>query len=145
MHYEGSFVVASKRDDVFDFVVDPARVTTIFPDVQDIRVIDETRASLKAKVGIAFIRGTLDVKLAIMEKSRPTFTRVVAQGTGMNSSVDLTGTFTLEDAEDGGTRLKWTVDATISGLMVGVGARLIDTAAYRYMKQIIDNLQSKLS
>jgi carbon monoxide dehydrogenase subunit G len=145
LHYDGSFDVASKKEDVFDFVVDPAKVTTIFPDVEDIRVIDQTKASLKAKVGISFIKGTLDVKLDIVEKSRPTFTKVIARGTGMNSSVDLTGTFTLEDAEAGGTRLKWTVDATISGLMVGVGSRLMDTAASKYMKQIIGNLQSKLS
>jgi len=145
LHYEGSFEVRSKREDVFDFVVNPAKVTTIFPDVEDIKVLDETKASLKAKVGISFIRGTLDVKLDIVEKSSPTFTKVIARGTGMNSSIDLTGTFALENTEAGGTRLTWKVDATISGLMVGVGSRLMDTAADKYMKQVIHNLQSRLS
>jgi carbon monoxide dehydrogenase subunit G len=145
LHYGGSFDVATKKEDVFDFVVDPAKVTTIFPDVEDVKVIDDSKASLKARVGISFIRGIMDMKLEIVEKTRPTFTKVIARGTGMSSSVDLTGTFTLEDAEGGGTRLKWTVDATVGGLIAGAGSRLIDSAAYRYTKQIVDSLQSKLS
>lgn len=62
MHYEGSFEVPASKEKVFSFLTDPKKVTTIFPDVENVKVIDENNFTLKAKVGISFIRGTLDVK-----------------------------------------------------------------------------------
>ena len=51
MHYDGSFEVSSSRDVVYAFVIDPAKIATILPDVQDIRIIDADNFSLKAKLG----------------------------------------------------------------------------------------------
>ncbi len=145
MHYEGSFDVAAPKEKVYDFVTDPEKVTSIFPDVQSVKVIDATNFALKAKVGMSFIKGVMDVKLSLVENKRPTFTKLKARGTGLNSSVDLESTFTLEDGAGGGTRVKWSAEAKISGMMASVGSRLIDSAADKYVKQIIGSLEKKLS
>jgi hypothetical protein len=94
---------------------------------------------------MSFIKGNLDVKLKLVENKRPTFSKLKARGTGMNSSVDLESSFTLEDAPAGGTHVKWAADAKISGMMASVGSRLIDAAADKYVKQIIGSLEKKLS
>ncbi len=145
MHYEGSFDVTAPKEKVYDFVTDPKKVTSIFPDVQSVKVIDANNFTLKAKVGMSFIKGVMDVKLALLENKRPTFTKLRARGTGLNSSVDLEASFTLEDTASGGTHLKWAADAKISGMMASVGSRLIDSAADKYVKQIIGSLEKKLS
>jgi len=145
MHYEGSFEVAAAKEKVYDFVTDPQRVTTIFPDVQSVKVVDASNFTLKAKVGMSFIRGVMDVKLALLECTRPTHTKLKARGTGLNSSVDLESSFTLEDTAGGGTRVTWAADAKISGMMASVGSRLIDSAADKYVKQIIGSLEKKLA
>ena len=145
MHYEGSFDVAAPREKVYDFVTDPKKVTSIFPEVQSVKVIDANNFTLKAKVGMSFIKGVMDVKLALLENRRPTFTKLRVRGTGLNSSVDLESSFTLEDTSAGGTRVKWVADAKISGMMASVGSRLIDSAADKYVKQIIGSLEKKLS
>jgi len=98
MHYDGSFVVPVAKQKVYDFVMDPAKITSIFPDVQDVKVIDESNFTLKAKVGISFIRGMMDVKMNIVERTPPSFARMKAKGNGMSSSVELDNTFTIEDA-----------------------------------------------
>jgi uncharacterized protein len=146
MHYDGAFEVPLKMQKVYDFVTDPAKITSIFPDVQDVKVIDANNMTLKAKVGISFIRGMMDVKLSIAEKSPPTFTRMRAKGNGLSSSVELENTFTMEDAPGGsGTLVKWAADAKIAGLMASVGSRLIDAAAQKYVTEIIGSLKEKLS
>jgi carbon monoxide dehydrogenase subunit G len=38
MHYDGSFEVDSSRDGVYSFVIDPAKVATILPEVQDVKI-----------------------------------------------------------------------------------------------------------
>jgi carbon monoxide dehydrogenase subunit G len=145
MHYEGSFDVAAPKEKVYDFVTDPQKITGIFPDVQSVKIIDPTNFSLKAKVGMSFIKGVMDVKLSLVENKRPTFTKLKARGTGLNSSVDLESSFTLEDGAKGGTHVKWSAEAKISGMMASVGSRLIDSAADNYVKQIIGLLEKKLS
>ena len=145
MHYDGGFDVSAPKEKVYDFVTDPKKVTTIFPDVQSVKVIDPTNFQIKAKIGLSFIKGTMDVKLTLVDNKRPTFTKLKARGTGLNSAVDLESSFTLEDNSAGGTHVKWSADAKISGMMASVGSRLIDAQADKYVKQIIGSLEKKLS
>ena len=145
MHYDGSFEVPGKKEAVFEFITNPRKVTTIFPDASDLKVIDENNFSSKVKVGMSFIRGTLDVKLNFVEKTPPTYAKLKAKGVGISSSVDLTTTFNLDDTPNGGTKVTWVADATISGLMASVGSRLMDSAADKYVKEIIGGLQKALN
>ncbi len=145
MHYDGSFDVPAKKEKVYEFVTDPAKITSIFPDVQDIKVVDPNTFTLKAKVGISFIKGMMDVKLNIVERNPPTFAKMKAKGTGLSSSVELENTFTMEDTPTGGTLVKWAADAKVAGLMASVGSRLMEAAAEKYVAEIIGSLKQKLS
>jgi carbon monoxide dehydrogenase subunit G len=145
VHYQGSFEVSAPREKVYAFVTDPKKVTTIFPDASDVKVVDENNFSAKVKVGMSFIRGTLDVKMNMVEKKPGRFAKLKARGTGLSSSVDLESSFTLEDGKSGGTVLSWVADAKISGMMASVGSRLMDSAAEKYVNQIVTALKKKLS
>jgi len=145
MHYDGSFDVTAPKEKVYDFITDPKKITTIFPDVQSVKVIDEDNFTLKATVGMSFIRGTMDVKGSMTDRKKPSMAKLRARGTGLNSSVDLESSFTIEDGANGGTHVSWAADARMSGMIASVGSRLIDSAAQKYVKQIIGSLQEKLS
>lgn len=145
MHYQGSFEVSAPPEKVYAFVTDPKKVTTIFPDASDVKVIDENNFSAKVKVGMSFIRGTLDVKMNMVEKKPGQFAKLKARGTGMNSSVDLESSFTLVAGKAGGTVISWVADAKISGMMASVGSRLMDSAAEKYVREIVTTLKKKLN
>jgi len=144
MHYEGSFEVPAPKERVYSFVTDPANVASIFPDVQEVKVIDHDNFSLKAKVGISLVRGMMDVKMTVAERKPPNYAKMKARGSGMSSTVELDNSFTLEETE-GGTLVKWTADARVGGLMASVGSRLMDAASERYVKEIIASLKAKLA
>jgi carbon monoxide dehydrogenase subunit G len=146
MHYDGSFEVPADNQKVYEFVTDPQKVTSIFPDVQDVKVIDANNFTLKAKVGISFVRGMMDVKMAIVERDPPKSVKMHAKGNGMSSSVELDNTFTIEQSPSGkGSLVKWAADAKVAGLMASVGSRLMDAAAQKYVAEIIGSLKEKLS
>ena len=145
MHYDGSFEVSSSRDVVYAFVIDPSKIATILPDVQDVRIIDTDNFSLKAKLGISFVKGLMDVKCTITDKVPSTFLKLKATASGLSSVVGLESNFTLEDTRGGGTVVRWVADAKIAGLLARVGSRLIDSATEKYVTQMIDALKQKLS
>jgi len=145
MNYNGTFEVKSSRDQVYAFAIDPVKVTTIFPDVQDVKVIDANNFSLKARVGIGFVKGMMDIKCVIAEKKPSAYVKLKANGIGLSSAVELESSFTLEDAPNGGTLVRWTAEAKISGLIARVGSRIMDSVASKYINQIIESLKEKLS
>jgi uncharacterized protein len=145
LHYEGSFEVAAPKEKVYAFVTDPMQVTTIFPDAQDVKLVDADSFTLKVKVGVSFIRGIMDVKMTFAERRPPTYAKMRARGSGMSSTVDLENAFTLEDKAGGGTVVKWTADAKVGGLMASVGSRMMDAVSEKYVKEIIGALNAKLA
>jgi carbon monoxide dehydrogenase subunit G len=144
MHYQGSFEVSAPREKVYAFVTDPKKITTIFPEVSNVKIVDDENFSAKVKVGMSFIKGTLDVKMNILDKKPGSFAKLKARGTGLSSSVDLESTFTMEDSKTGGTVISWVAEAKISGMMASVGSRLMDSAATKYVNQIVTALKKKL-
>ena len=59
MQLNGSFTVNADRAEAFQFLVDPERVTRYMPDVEGVEIEDENNFTVKAKVGISHIRGTM--------------------------------------------------------------------------------------
>jgi hypothetical protein len=145
MHYDGSFEVSSPKDNVYAFATDPVKIASTLPDVQDVKIVDADNFSLKAKLGISFVRGLMDVKCTITDKTPSTFLKLKATANGLSSVVELEGSFSMQDTQGGGTLVKWAADAKIAGLIARVGFRLIDSATERYVTQMIDSFKEKVS
>lgn len=80
----------------------------------------------------------------IAEKRKNASVRMIGHGQGVQSSIDLTMTITLEEYQ-GGTRARWFVEAIIGGLLASVGSRILGSAAEKYVKLITENLRQKVS
>jgi carbon monoxide dehydrogenase subunit G len=144
MHYDGSFEVVSNRDKVYEFATDPSKIATVFPDVQDVKVEDAEHFTLKAKVGISFIRGLMDVRCTVAEKTPASFVKLKISARGLGSAIEMENGFSLQDSQSGGTLVKWYADANVAGLMARTGTRLMDSAADKYIREIVDALKQKL-
>jgi hypothetical protein len=145
MHYGGVFEAALNRTKVYEFATDPSRMTAIFPEVQEARIVDSEHFALKAKVGISAIKGIMDVRCTIAEKIPPRWVKLKISATGLSSAVDMETGFSLEDRENGGTLVTWTADANVAGMIARVGSRLLDSVAQKYINQIVEALKRDLS
>jgi len=145
MHYEGSFEVSSSKEMVYAFATEPAKITTILPDVQDVKIIDAENFTLKAKLGISFVKGPMDVKCTITDKTPSIFLKLKATANGLSSVVEVESSFTMQDTQSGGTLVKWAADAKIAGLIARVGSRLLDSATEKYVTEMIDSFKQKVS
>jgi hypothetical protein len=144
MRYNGSFEVALERSKVYEFATDPSRITRIFPDVQDVKVVDAEHFTLKARVGVSAIKGIMAVKCIIAEKVPLRFVKLRISGSGLDSAVEMETGFSLEDGAEGGTLVTWTAEASVAGLMARVGSRLMDSVAQKYINQIVEALKLNL-
>ena len=144
MKFEGIIEAPVGRSRFYQFITDPAEVVGILPDVKESHVVDGDHFTVKAKVGVALLRGDMTMDFQVTEKKQDASVSLVGHGKGMQSSVDLVMAIVLEDKE-GGTLARWTADTAIGGLLASVGGRLISNVAERYMKQITERLREKVA
>jgi carbon monoxide dehydrogenase subunit G len=67
----GDFTVKKTRDEVYGFLVDPNRFCPLLPDFESMEIVDDRNFLIKMSVGIAHIRGTATVKMALVDEQRP--------------------------------------------------------------------------
>lgn len=145
MHLDGQFSVEAPREEVYDFLTDPRRVSQHVPDVKDVEVTDRDHFTVKARVGISHIKGTMVVNLAITERQPPVSTTVTGRGSGLASVVDMATSFTLETSERGGTVVHWHGDLNVSGSLAAFGPQgLLDRMAKKNVEQFIAGIKSGL-
>ncbi len=144
MKFEGTFTVKAPPEKVFSFLMGPNAMAKCLPDVQSMEAQAPDKFRAKVKTGVGFIKGTFDFQFVYSEQKAPSHAKLTGHGTGSGSAVDMESIMDLSGTADGGTEMKWVADARISGLIAGVGSRLIDSAAKKIITQLFDSVRAEL-
>jgi carbon monoxide dehydrogenase subunit G len=144
MHYEGTIEAPVPKEEFYAFVTDPARVIGILPDITESKIADQDHFSVKARAGVAYLRGALDIAFEVVEKKKDSMATIAGHGQGMQSSVEIKLKIALGDSTTG-TTASWAADVAVGGLLASVAGRLIDGVAAKYVKQITENLRQKVA
>ena len=146
MKLEGRFGVSAAREQVYEFLTDPRKVSRYMPDVQEVEIEDDDHFTVKARVGVSHIKGTMVMKLTIKDRQPPVSTTVVGKGSGLASVVDMVTSFTLAPGENGETIVNWHGEMTISGKLASFGPQgLLDRMAKKNVETFIEAIKGGLS
>jgi carbon monoxide dehydrogenase subunit G len=144
MHYEGYIDAPVSKKEFYEFITEPKKVIEILPDVVESRITDRDHFAVKAKAGIAHLRGTLEIRFEVVERKEGSRAKISGHGQGMQSSVEMTMEIVLEEAPQG-SRARWNADVQVGGLLASVAGRLLDGVAAKYVRQITENLKREVS
>ena len=143
MHLEGSFQTPVARAMVWEFLLNPKDIAPCIPDLQSVEVTGPDSFRAKVKVGLSVVRGSMDFDFQITDKVPPNSAKLVGKGRGVGSSVDLQTSFTLDEVGSG-TKVSWAAEATMGGIISGLGSKLLDSTLAKMVEQVIANFQAKL-
>jgi uncharacterized protein len=144
LHFEGVFTVASPREKVFAMVTDPDQMARCMPDLRKLEVKSNDEFVAVVGTGISLVRGDISLHFRTVEKSPSARAKMVAHGTGLGSAIDVEMVTELTDGEGGGTAMRWTADANVSGKLASLGQGLIKSQAERIIRELFDCLRGKL-
>ncbi|PYO48916.1 MAG: hypothetical protein DMD84_19640 [Candidatus Rokuibacteriota bacterium] len=141
MKLEGSSDVPAARQTVWEAFLDPAKLKKAIPGCEKLEAVapDEYKATMK--VGIGGVKGTFEGKVKITEKKPPESYKLAVEGTGGPGFVRGETVITLSDAEGGGTRVAYSADVQVGGLIASVGQRMLGGVA----KMMADKFFGKMS
>jgi hypothetical protein len=140
MKIEGSHDVPAPRQRVWDAFLDPEHLRQAIPGCEKLEAAgpDEYRATMK--VGVAAVKGTFEGTVRISDKHPPASYRLHAEGSGGPGFVRADTLITFTDAE-GGTRVTYSAEVQVGGLIAGVGQRLLGGVS----RMLADQFFSRMS
>jgi carbon monoxide dehydrogenase subunit G len=141
----GAFVLPADRQTVWERLNDPATLQAAIPGCESLEKISPTefRAVTKVKVGPVSARFKGKVRLSDIEA--PNSYKISGEGEGGVAGFAKGGAaVTLADADGGGTRLSYQVEAQVGGKIAQLGARLIDSSAKKLAAEFFTNFAATL-
>jgi len=129
MKVTGSATVAAPRERVYEALRDPAVLARTIPGCRSLDAVGPDAYRMTISAGVAAIRGTYEGSVALSDPAPPESFTLRAQGQGAPGTVDATVRVMLSEADGEGTRVEYDADATVGGMVGGVGQRLLAGAA----------------
>ena len=145
MKLEGSYDVPAPRAKVWETFLNPKQLRKAIPGCEKLEALgpDEYKATLK--IGVAAVKGTFEGKVRLLDQKPPESYRLAAEGSGGPGFVKADTLITLTET-DGGTRVSYSADVQVGGLIAGVGQRMLGGVskmmADQFFNRMSDLLQS---
>jgi len=117
-------------------------ISTI-PDLQSSKILDKDHFEAKIKVGISVVRGTVDMKFEIRDKTGGNHAKLIGDGSGAGSKMHIESVLDLSP-DGSGTKMGWSADADLGGLMAGIGSQILKGQSEKQVAQIFANIKAKL-
>jgi uncharacterized protein len=138
LHLDGSNMISAPREKVFSMLTDPRFLATTLPDAEDVRVEGDDTIEAKLKLKVAIVSSTMKMKMTIADKEPPARATLLAEGAGSGSNLKIKSTFNLDG--DRPTKMSWSADAEITGVMAGLGSTLLKGFATKKVAEIFDGI-----
>ena len=124
MKLEGAYDVPAPRKKVWEAFLDPKQLKKAIPGCEKLEAIgpDEYKATMK--VGVGGVKGTFEGKVRLSDKKPPESYKMAVEGAGGPGFIRGETVITLTDT-DGGTRVSYTADLQVGGLIASVGQRMM--------------------
>jgi carbon monoxide dehydrogenase subunit G len=141
----GTKELAAPRDTVWGVINEPAEMAKLMPGVESFEVHDEKHWTAKVKVPLGLGGLKMTMNFERLEEREPEFASMRAKGQGVGALMDMTTSFTLSDAGDGGTSMAWEADVKIAGPVGAMGQRVLQPIVNQQVSQVLAALEQRVA
>ena len=145
MEFTGSVDIDAPRQEVWDLLLDFDRLATCGPGVESIERLDDTHATVRAKIGVGFMTLGFTIELELVETLEPDRAVIRATGAAPGTSVEANGAMHLTGPAEGPTRMDYEATVELFGALAGVGSRMIEGTAAHLIEQTFDCVRAQLA
>jgi carbon monoxide dehydrogenase subunit G len=145
MTMSGEFVLPADKATVWARLNDAATLQAAIPGCEGLEKLSDTDFKAVVKVKIGPVSARFNGKVHLTDIQPPDSYRIAGEGEGGVAGFAKGGaTVRLADAEGGGTKLSYDVDAQVGGKIAQLGSRLIDGSARKLAAEFFANFAKAL-
>lgn len=143
MKLEGSHDIPGPRERVWAAFQDPAVLRQAIPGCEKLEAIGDGEYKATLKIGVAAVKGTFEGKVRLFDLKSPESYRMAVEGSGGPGFIRGETQISLAEA-DGGTRVTYTADVQVGGLIAGVGQRMLGGVSKMMADQFFNKMAQLL-
>jgi carbon monoxide dehydrogenase subunit G len=142
----GEFVLPADKATVWAKLNDAETLRASIPGCESLEKLSDTEMQAVAKVKIGPVSARFKGKVNLTDIDAPHSYRISGHGEGGIAGFAKGGAnVRLSDAEGGGTKLSYDVDAQVGGKIAQLGSRLIDSTAKKLAQEFFTNFAGALA
>ena len=145
MKVTGTSTLAADRATVYTALNDPADLVRTIPGCQRLEALGSDAYAMTVAAGVGSIKGVYDGQVRLADHEEPGSFTLHAQGAGAAGTIGAQVSVTLVDTPGGGTSLTYDADATVGGMIGGVGQRMLTGVSKRMADEFFANVEALLS
>jgi carbon monoxide dehydrogenase subunit G len=144
VNVSGERTFAAPRQAVWDVLNDPGSMAKTMPGVQSFDVHDAERwtANVKIPLGLGGLKMKIDMTKT--EERAPEFAKLQIKGTGVGAMLSMETSFTLGDADGGGTSMQWAADVKLAGPVGSMGQRVLQPIVNQQVQHVLRSLDAQV-
>lgn len=138
MKMNGEEIIAASRETVWKALNDPQVLKASIPGCEQIVKHSDTQLEARVTVKVGPVKAGFTGIVNLSDLNPPNSYRISGEGKGVAGLASGGADVRLEDADGGGTRLSYDVDAQVGGKLAMLGSRLINSTARSLATQFFD-------
>ena len=144
MNVSGERVFDAPRATVWQVLNDPESMARTMPGVESFDVHDDRRwtANVKIPLGLGGLKMKVDMEK--LEEREPEFAKLAVKGHGVGAMMNMETSFTLGDAEGGGTSMAWSADVKIAGPVGSMGQCVLQPIVNQQVQHVLAALDAQI-
>jgi carbon monoxide dehydrogenase subunit G len=144
MKIEGTHDIPAPRERVWKAFLDPVTLARALPGCEGLDETGPGEYKAKMKIGVAAIKGTFEGKVRLFDLEPPTRYRMALEGSGGPGFVRGEAGMEVSDV-DGGTRVTYSADVQVGGLIASVGQRMLGGVTKMMLEQFFTRMTEILA
>ncbi len=144
MNVSGERTFEAPRATVWQVLNDPEAMARTMPGVQSFDVHDDRHwtANVKIPLGLGGLKMTVDMEK--IEEREPEFAKLAVKGNGVGAMMNMETSFTLSDADAGGTAMAWSAEVKILGPVGSMGQRVLQPIVNQQVQHVLTALDGQV-
>lgn len=128
LDFAGAPTILAPLAEVWGRLLDPHAVAAAAPSVESVELVDATHFRIVSGFGVGAIRMNFKLDVKFSDIVEHTSASMSARGKAPGSEVHVHTAIELDEKGPRETQLRWRATATIDGVIVRIGARLLEGA-----------------
>lgn len=140
MKISGSNDVPFPVGQVWDALLDPRVLVATIPGCERLAATGENAYDMTVTAGVAAIKGTYQGQCALSDLNQHQSLVMRLSGAGAPGTIDATVDVSFTESAPGTTRIDYTADAVVGGMVGGVGQRMLTSVSKRMAGEFFGNV-----
>ena len=124
MDMSGEYVISAPRKDVWEALNDPEILKQCIPGCESVDKTSDTEFEAKVTAKVGPVRAKFTGKVTLSDINPPNGYTISGEGSGGAAGFAKGGAKVLLSDDPEGTKLSYSVDATVGGKLAQIGSRL---------------------